>query len=106
MYLLTQKKMVNKIQEIVLSVIQDVDNMEEGMNSFSYEDESIAIDIDCKLIVEIERIISSSYDVQPHPVGKGEVIPKSILLYVRDDNGEWSEAKDITNEFKAYNFKS
>lgn len=106
MYLLTLKKMVNKIQEIVLSYIQDIENMEEGINSFSYEDESIAIDIDCKLIVEIERIISSSYDVQPHAIGKGEVIPKSILLYVRDDNGEWSEAKDITKEFKVYNFKS
>lgn len=109
MYLLMLGKMmltnnIKEIKEIVYSYIEDVDSLEDGINTFCYEDDSIAIEIECKNSYEIDKEYGDYY-TPPTCSGHGEVTPISVIVYPLEEDGECKKSYDITNEFSTHYYK-
>lgn len=99
--------MMALLKDRVCSLVYDYlndDNMESGYNTTTIEEDDLAIEIECYNDMKITGRYGG-YDEQPYCVGVGRVIPKKVIVYPIDENGDSPCCYDITSEISAYVYK-
>ena len=87
--------LLNEVKKMVTPYLRD-EMMEEGVNEFTIEEGNVAVDIKCEHTFESNPKWQYCY---------AAIVPKQILVYVGDEDGNYSEPQDMTREFDAYEYK-
>ena len=92
--------LLNQVKSLVNPYLQD-EKMEAGVNEFTIEEGNIAIDVKCEHTFDDEPMkwsprlrYSNAY-----------IIPKQVLVYVSNEDGNYGQPQDMTKEFDVYEYK-
>lgn len=87
--------LLNKVKEMVTPYLENK-MMEEGINEFTVEEGNIAVDIKCEHTFEENPRWKYCY---------ATIVPKEVLVYIGDEDGNYSKPQNMTKEFDIYEYK-